>query len=59
MLVSLLLIQGFTTKTIGASGEGSADGSGATPLANMPPILGDRKGSSSRFGDRGTAAWWR
>lgn len=44
MLVSLLLIQGFTTKTVGASGEGSAGGSAATPLANMPPILADRKG---------------
>ena len=44
MLVSLLLIQGFTTKTVGASGEGSAATTGATPLANMPPILADRRG---------------
>ena len=43
-LVSLLLIQGFTTKTVGASGEGSTNSSGATPLAHMPPILAERKG---------------
>jgi cellulose synthase/poly-beta-1,6-N-acetylglucosamine synthase-like glycosyltransferase/peptidoglycan/xylan/chitin deacetylase (PgdA/CDA1 family) len=44
MLVSLLLIQGFTTKTIGASGEGHAASAGGTPLAHMPPILTERRG---------------
>jgi cellulose synthase/poly-beta-1,6-N-acetylglucosamine synthase-like glycosyltransferase/peptidoglycan/xylan/chitin deacetylase (PgdA/CDA1 family) len=43
MLVSLLLIQGFTTKTVGASGEGDSKGNGPTPLAHMPPVLSFRK----------------
>lgn len=41
-LVSLLLIQGFTTKTVGASGEGKIGA--ATPLAKLPPVLADRNG---------------
>ena len=37
-LVSLLLIQGFTTKTVGASGEGSVNGTAASPLAGHAAV---------------------
>jgi len=42
MLVTLLLIQGFTTKTVGS--EAKASGTGSTPLAHMPPVLAYAKG---------------
>lgn len=53
MLVVLLLIQGFTTKTIGAAAEGSTSGIGATPLAHLPPILTYRHGALAPVPRRG------
>jgi cellulose synthase/poly-beta-1,6-N-acetylglucosamine synthase-like glycosyltransferase/peptidoglycan/xylan/chitin deacetylase (PgdA/CDA1 family) len=41
-LVTLLLIQGFTTKTVGAETKTST--AGGAPLANLPPVLTDRGG---------------
>jgi cellulose synthase/poly-beta-1,6-N-acetylglucosamine synthase-like glycosyltransferase/peptidoglycan/xylan/chitin deacetylase (PgdA/CDA1 family) len=42
MLVTLLLIQGFTTKTVGS--EAKTSDTGAAPLAHMPPVLAYRRG---------------
>ena len=42
MLVTLLLIQGFTTKTVGS--EAKVSGTGSAPLAKMPPVLRYRRG---------------
>jgi poly-beta-1,6 N-acetyl-D-glucosamine synthase len=39
MLVILLLVDGFTTKTVGASNTGNASASGAAPLTGQNPVL--------------------
>ncbi len=50
MLVTLLLIQGFTTKTVGSAGEGQAGS--VAPLAHMPPVLAYRHGHLAPTGRR-------
>ena len=50
MLVTLLLIQGFTTKTVGAEAVGS--GVGAAPLSKLGPVLADQHGQLAPTGNR-------